>query len=179
MLTHRLPALPYQVGALALICALGLPYSAAAQDRSDGELGVTRHPNHVGFMVGAMTPLEHPDETSFAIGVDYERAVADRWGLGLGADFTYGDHDRSAVAAAGATFLATSRWKFATGPGAERVEKPKSGGGTETSWYFLWFASTAYAIQAGETTISPLLIVDFVGETKTNVTLGVSVGLGW
>jgi hypothetical protein len=153
--------------------------STLAQETGDAHSDGARHPNHVAFMVGAMTPLEETDHTSFAIGVDYERAIAERWGVGVGADFAYGDHDRSAVAALGAAFYATPQWKLATGPGGERVDKAKSDGTTKTSWYFLWFVSTGYAIHAGETTITPLLIVDFVGETKTNLTLGVSVGLGW
>ena len=38
---------------------------------------------------------------------------------------------------------------------------------------------TAYEFHVGSLSIGPILILDFVGETKTNLTYGITVGTGF
>ncbi len=148
----------------------------AAQDAHQAE---HFHQNHLAAMAGGMTPLSAKSETSFALGVDYVRRLNPTWGVGVGADFTFGDHKRASVFVLGATFNPIAALRFGTGPGFELVEKDKAGGGTTTKAYFVWFVSAIYEFHVGSLSIGPLVALDFVGETKTNLTYGLSIGTGF
>ena len=101
------------------------------------------------------------------------------WGAGIGADFTFGDHKRTALFAAGVTFRPTPALRLSTGPGFELVETEQSGGGTKNKAYFVWGITAFYEFHVGPLAIGPNVILDFVGETKTNLTYGVAVGTGF
>ena len=135
--------------------------------------------HHVGLFVGGMTPLSETSATSFALGADYEYRIDERWGIGLGVDFTIGDHKRTALMATGVTYRPFSALRVATGPGLELVEKDQPGGGIKSTPYFLWGISVAYEFHVGSLSLAPTAILDFVGETKTNLTYGITVGTGF
>ncbi len=155
-----------------------LASSLAAQEDDDHAADHFHH-NHLAAMAGGMTPVSATSATSFALGADYERRLNPVWGVGLGADFTFGDHKRTALFAAGATFRPTPAFRLATGPGFELVDKDKSDGHTVKKAYFVWFVSAYYEFHVGSLAVGPLVILDFVGETKTNITYGISVGTGF
>jgi hypothetical protein len=146
---------------------------ARAQDHTDDH---EFHQHHVGVVAGGMTPLSETSQTSLALGVDYTYRFNERWGAGIGADATFGDHKRAAVFAGGATYNLTPALKIGTGPGIELVEKDQPSGGTKNSSYFVWWIGTGYEFHVGSLSIGPILILDFVGETKTNLTYGITVG---
>jgi len=151
--------------------------SARAQGHAEDDHDFHHH--HVGVLVGAMTPLSETSQTSFALGADYEYRFNERWGTGLGIDFTFGDHKRTSLVATGVSYRLTPSLKVGTGPGLEMVEKDKSGGGTETKPYFLWGFAAAYDFHVGSLSVAPTLFLDLVGETKTNLTYGLTVGTGF
>jgi hypothetical protein len=153
------------------LLAQGAPRYAAADEHF--------HHHHVGVLVGGMTPLSETSETSWALGAEYEYRFNELWGTGLGMDFTFGDHKRTALLATGVSYRVTPAFKVATGPGVEWVEKDKSDGGTKTTPYFLWGFMFAYDFHVGSLTLSPTLYLDFVGETKTNLTYGIAIGTGF
>ena len=172
---HRLGGIA--VPLVLLILAAG---PAAAQDHQEDAHGDEHfHKNHVAAMAGGMTPLSAKSATSFALGADYVRRLNPTWGIGIGADFTFGDHKRSSLFVAGATFNPVPSLRLGTGPGFELVDKDMPGGGTSTKAYFVWFVSAIYEFHVGSLSIGPLVALDFVGETKTNLTYGLSVGTGF
>jgi hypothetical protein len=117
-----------------------------------------------------MTPLAEKSETSWALGGDYERRFNETLGAGIGVDFTFGDHKRAAILATGVTYRPIEALRLSTGPGLEWVDKDKAGGGTSTKAYFLWGIGTAYDFHLGDWSLTPTVYLDFVGETKTNLT---------
>ena len=155
--------------------AQGVDLDAVRYAAADGHF----HHHHVGVLVGGMTPLAETSETSWALGAEYEYRFNELWGTGLGVDFTFGDHKRTALVATGVSYRVTPAFKVATGPGLEWVEKDKPGGGTKTTPYFLWGFLFAYDFHVGSVTLSPTVYLDFVGETKTNLTYGIAIGTGF
>ncbi len=166
-------------GAVGLALALVTETPAFGQEAHGDAHDDHFHANHVGVMVGGMTPLAETSRTSFALGADYERRINPTWGAGVGVDFTFGDHKRTALAAGAVTFRATPALKLGTGPGFEVVEKDTSSGGTKNKVYFVWGFMAAYEFHVGSFSVGPLLYLDFVGETKTNVTYGIALGTGF
>lgn len=165
-------ALGIVFGAALLVWAPGVQ----AQDHGDDH---QFHPHHVAVMVGGMTPLSETSETSWALGVDYGYNFNERWGAGIGADFTIGDHKRAALFAGGISYSLLGGLKLGTGPGIEIVEKDRPSGGTKNSSYFVWWFGAAYEFHVGSLSIGPIVFLDFVGETKTNLTYGLTVGTGF
>ena len=102
-------------------------------------------------MVGGMTPLSETSETSWALGVDYGYNFNEQWGAGIGADFTIGDHKRAALFAGGISYSLLGGLKL----------------------------GAAYEFHVGSLSIGPIVFLDFVGETKTNLTFGLTVGTGF
>lgn len=162
---------------MAGLLAAGTPDSAAAQEHADDDHHF--HHNHVAVVVAAMTPLSESSYTSLALGADYEYRVNERWGVGGGADFTLGDHKRTALFLGAGTYRPLPALRFGTGPGFELVEKDKEGGGTKNTTYFVWAFSVAYDFHIGSISLAPTVILDLVGETKTNLTYGIAVGTGF
>ena len=56
----------------------------------------------------------------------------------------------------------------------ELVDKKGKG-----SVYFVFRVAASYDIEFGRFSVSPIVYVDFVGETETNVTYGLSLGWGF
>ncbi len=162
------------LGGILLAAAAG---PAMAQEHADDDHHFHHH--HVGVLVGGMTPLKETSQTSWALGAEYEYRFNERWGTGLGVDFTFGDHKRTALFATGVTYRLTPALKVMTGPGFEVVEKDKPEGGTKSKAYFLWGFGVAYEFHAGSLSLVPTVFLDFVGETKTNLTYGIAVGTGF
>ncbi len=161
----------------ATLCLSLAADSARAQDHAEDDHDFHHH--HMGVLVGGMTPLSETSETSFALGAEYEYRFSEKWGTGLGVDFTFGDHKRTALVATGVSYRLTPSFKVGTGPGLELVEKDKAGGGTETKPYFLWGFMFAYDLHVGSFSLTPTVYLDFVGETKTNLTYGLAIGTGF
>ncbi len=151
--------------------------SATAQEHEEGHHDFHHH--HLAVVAGGMTPLSETSETSFAVGADYSYSFDGHWGAGIGADFTFGDHKRAALLAGGVHYALPSGLKLGTGPGMEIVEKDQPDGGTKNSNYFVWWIGAAYEFHVGSLSIGPILFLDFVGETKTNLTYGVTLGTGF
>jgi len=169
-----------RAGAILVVAgpiAAGNPGLLTAQEHAGDHQGF--HHNHVAVVVAGMTPLSETSETSFALGADYEYRFNERWGAGSGADFTFGDHERTALFMAAATYRPVHALRLGTGPGFELVEKDKEGGGTKNKAYFVWGIGVAYEFHFGSLSLSPTVILDFVGETKTNLTYGVAIGTGF
>ena len=61
----------------------------------------------------------------------------------------------------------------------EVVEKEKPEGGTKNKPYFVWGIIASYELHLGSWSLAPTLYLDFVGETKTNLTYGVTIGTGF
>lgn len=173
----------WSVAAALVLCGLFVAGSAspvAGQESSDHAADDHQfHHHHVGVLVGGMTPLSETSETSFALGADYEYRFNERWGAGAGVDFTFGDHKRAAVVAGAVTYRLTPALRVGTGPGFEVVEKDKPGGGTKSKAYFVWGFLASYEFHLGSLSLAPTLYLDFVGETKTNLTYGITVGTGF
>ncbi len=162
--------------AFALLAAVPAYAQEAHGDAHDDE---HFHANHAAVVVGGMTPLSEASQTSFALGAGYERRLDPLWGVGLGVDFTIGDHKRTALFAAAVGFRLTPALRLSTGPGFELVETDESSGGTKNKAYFVWGIAAFYEFHVGSLAIGPNVIVDFVGETKTNITYGIAVGKGF
>ena len=161
---------------LGLLLAAGIGQPVTAQEQDEHH---EFHHHHVAVVAGGMTPLSETSETSFAVGADYTYSFNARWGAGIGADFTFGDHKRSSLLAGGVHYNLPVGLKIGTGPGVEFVEKEQADGGSKNSSYFVWWIGAAYEFRVGALSIGPILFLDFVGETKTNLTYGVTVGTGF
>lgn len=153
----------------------GVREAPAQQHGDDHEF----HRHHVAVMAGGMTPLSVTSETSWALGVDYSYNFNEQWGAGIGADFTIGDYKRSSLFAGGVSYSLLGGLKLGTGPGIEIVEKDQPSGGTKNSSYFVWWFGTSYQFHVGSLSIGPIVFLDLVGETKTNLTYGITVGTGF
>jgi hypothetical protein len=165
--------------ALSIALAVLAAVPASAQQAHDDAHDDHFHANHVAVVVGGMTPLSETSETSWALGADYERRFNPTWGAAVGVDFTFGDHKRAAIVAGGVTFRPIPDLKLGTGPGFEVVEKDTESGGTKNKLYFIWGFAFGYEFHVGSLSIGPILYLDFVGETKTNLTYGIAVGTGF
>lgn len=165
--------MPLRVALLVgLLLAAGAP--AAAQESVDRSDGYLHH--HVGVMIGGMTPMSEGSATSFAFGAEYEYRFSELFGTGLTTDFTSGDHKRTALVATGVTYRLTPDFKVMAGPGFEVVDQDKPDGGTTSKIYFVWGFGAAYELHVGSVSLSPTVLLDLVGETKTNLTYGIAIG---
>lgn len=163
--------------AASLAITLLLMILAGGQAIAADDHGFHRH--HAAISAGGMTPLDEKGETSLALGVDYEYRFDERWGAGVVADAVLGSHKRAALFATGVSFRPTPRLRVGTGPGFELVEKDKPDGGTKNKAYFVWGFHGYYEFHMGNYAVGPVIFLDFVGETETNVTYALSIGRGW
>ena len=156
---------------------LGLPFEANAQN---GEITQTEHEwhkNHTAFFVGGMSPVTESKETSLALGIAYERRFTQVFGLETLADLTFGTHERTALFAAGITYRPFGGLKLMTGPGFE-IEEPNDGS-HPAHVNFVYGVGTSWEFHFGPLSLAPTIYVDFLGDTKTNVTFGVGIGHGY
>ena len=154
--------------------------SCAAED-AHGDDGHGFHPNEVGVFVGATTPFDEEvgGGTSFTIGVEYERRFTADIGVIALAEFARGDHKRAELFAAEFAWRPIEDLRVGLGPGFELVEKDKPSGGTKRSAFFVVVTRANYELHLDKVTLSPTLGLDFVGETKTNIVYGLTVGYGF
>lgn len=162
---------------VGLLLAAGAP--AVAQETAPRPGDHELHHHHVGVLVGAMTPLSETSATSFALGAEYEYRFSQLFGTGLTTDFTLGDRKRTALVATGVTYRLTPDLKVMTGPGFEVVDQDQPDGATTSKVYFVWGFGAAYEFHVGSVSLTPMVLLDFVGETKTNLTYGIAIGTGF
>ena len=140
------------------------------------------HPNDIGFFLGASTPTEKKSDTSLSIGAEYERRPHERWGFGAVSDFVFGDFKRTALAAPAVFIHPVGDLKIAVAPAAEWVEKEvvgPQGTSMKHEVHFVMRLGFSYVFHSGHFSLSPLLNVDFIGETKTTLVYGVVFGWGF
>ena len=140
------------------------------------------HPNDIGFFLGASTPTKKKSDTSFSIGAEYERRPHERWGFGAVSDFVFGDFKRTALAAPAVFIHPVGDLKIAVAPAAEWVEKEvvgPQGTSMKHEVHFVMRLGFSYVFHSGHFSLSPLLNVDFIGETKTTLVYGVVFGWGF
>ena len=175
--------LPLSVAVLLVVFAAPVAAQSSQAEHDDEHDDHHAHPNHIAVFVGATTPTKAKAETSFTLGADYERRFTDLIGVLAIADFALGDHKRTALFAANVAFHPVSGLRLAIGPGFELVEKDtitSSGAeGTKLGAYFVIRGSVLYEFHVGEWSVGPVLAVDAIGETKTNIVYGLSIGRGF
>ncbi len=140
------------------------------------------HPNEIGFFLGASTPTEKKSDTSLSIGADYERRPHERWGLGAVSDFVFGDFKRTALVGPAVFIHPVGDLKITAAPSAEFVEKDvvgPQGPSTKHEGHFVMRLGFSYGFHSGHFSLSPILNVDFIGETKTTLVYGVVFGWGF
>ncbi len=111
-----------------------LTAARVSAQEADGDAHDERHfhRNHVAVVVGGMTPLSETSQTSFALGADYERRLDPVWGVGVGADFTIGDHERSALFGTGVSFRPTPALRLGTVPASSCWRRMRARAGPRT-----------------------------------------------
>ena len=148
---------------------------AAAVGASDH----AHHPNHVAVFVGATTPTKKKSETSFTIGADYERRLPGIWGVGVLADFALGDFKRTALVGPVVFLHPTGNLKALVVPAVEFVEKDQDDGQTKHEAHYVMRVGLSYEFHFGVYSVSPIVNVDFIGETKTSIVYGATFGVGF
>ena len=133
--------------------------------------------NHVAAFVGGMTPFGNPNDTSFALGLSYERRLNQKFGLEALVDLAIGSHGRAALFMAGVTYRPFREYglKLMTGPGFELEEH----GGHAVQANFVYVVGAAWEFHLGSVSIAPTVHADFLGESNTNITYGISIGTGF
>ena len=177
MRRQHLLATSWIVGSFAA-AVLGLSGRLAAQD--DHHF----HYNDIGVFVGGTTPLDADagGKTSFTLGADYERRFTAVVGIEVIGEFVIGDHKRTWLLALALTARPIEPLRIAAGPGVEWVEKDVPSGTTTTTKYethFLVATRVNYVFHVGKFIVSPTFGVDFIGETKTNLVYGLTLGYGF
>lgn len=142
------------------------------------------HHNHIALFVGGTTPLDSASggATSFTLGADYERRITPVLGALLLVDFAIGDHKRAALFGAMFAVRPIEPLRITVGTGFELVDKDVTSGGTTTTKkkaFFVIPTRASYEFHVGKLTLAPTFGMDFVGETKTNIVYGLSLGYGF
>ena len=161
---------------MLLVLALASPIFAAENGVADQHF----HHNDIGVFIGGTTPFneEAGGKTAPTIGVEYERRFSPTIGGLLMAEFVGDKHKRDYLFAVLFTYR-VSLLRLAIGPGFEFVEQDKPSGGTKLSEYFVISTRASYAFHVGKITLAPTIGIDLIGETKTNLVYGLSVGYGF
>ncbi len=139
------------------------------------------HPNEAGLFIGATNPYDEEagGETSFTVGFDYERRITSVAGVMGLVDLCFGDGSRSSLMAAAFAWRPVEGLRLGAGPGAEVDEETEESGDKEYSLHFVVVARALYEFPVGKFSLSPTLGFDFLGETETNISYGLSVGYGF
>ena len=162
---------------LAIVVMTLLPAGAALGQESQADDHEV-HPNHLGVFVGGTSQLQGDKFLGGTLGLDYERRFGDFGVLGR-VDFLKGDHERALLLNVDVAYHPTENWRLAFGPGFESVEEDGSMGETEKNLHFVLALGVEYSIEIGDWSVSPTLWFDFIGETKTNVAYGITLGRGF
>ena len=176
-------ALPQFILVLTFVVLAGASTRPVLAQTAEDDDDHHDHANHVAVFVGATTPTKKKSETSFTLGADYERRFSDLFGvLGI-ADLAFGSHKRTGLFAVNLAIHPASGWRLAIGPGFELVDKddptPSDPMRTTLSSFFILRGSVLYEFHAGDWAVGPMLSVDAIGETKTNIVYGLSIGRGF
>ncbi len=141
------------------------------------------HRNHVAIVLGATTPLDKEvNSTAFTIGADYERLFTRVVGARLAIDFTGSNHTRNGLIALELVVRPVPPLALVAGPGLEFVDKEETHDGVMTTEHetdAVFRVGASYDVALGPMTIGPTALLDFLGETKTNLVFGVATGIGF
>ena len=137
------------------------------------------HPNHIAVIVGGVTPVEEAGDTSFLLGADYERRLNEDWGVMVVTAFTFGAHTRASILGIAMSYRPIPALRFGIGPGVEFVEAADSSDDGNYGAHALVGVSAFYEFHLGPLAVGPTLVVDFLSETHTNLSYGISVGRGF
>jgi hypothetical protein len=129
-----------------------------------GEGGHERTPHHIEATFGA---AYNDGKTGTFTGFEYEYRFSDLFGLGAFLDGTFDGFDLAAVGVV-ANFHPAGGWKVLTGLGVER----KIGGQSKA----LFRVGGAYEFHVGNGTVSPIVVYDFLEDSKDVVYAGVALG---
>ena len=148
----------------------------------------SRHGSNVASLFLGGTAERAENETFFTVGGEYERRLADRWGLQLAAEYIT-EFDAWVLAAPFAIRPVGGLWVGA-GPGLQtkpgRPEPERHEGKTEHAEgengpFFLWRVKAGYSVHLGDrVSAMPSVSLDLVrehGEWVEAWVVGVSVGL--
>ena len=128
----------------------------------------THHPHHLAVAGGFAR--HHSKNTNF-LGLEYEYRLNDRWGIGGFYEQTFNGFDIEALGLIG-TYHPSSGWKVLGGIGSEgKLDSNKS------KW--LLRAGVGYDFPVGDTTVTPLLAIDWIEDNSSVAYLGVAVGFGF
>ena len=162
---------------MALACLLVAPMSLANED---GNHESHFEPNEVGLFFGGTVPLDEfaAGHAGYTLGIEYERRFNPTFGAMIIAEYVSEKHKRESLAA---TLFAyrIKQFRLAAGPGVELLEKDEQGGSTKESSYFLFATRATYNVHLRRFTLSPTIGLDFIGESKTNIVLGLALGYGF
>lgn len=144
-----------------------------------------RHGSNVASLFLGGTAEKAENETFFTVGGEYERRLADRWGLQLAAEYVT-EFDAWVFAAPFAIRPVGGLW-VGTGPGLQtKPGRPEPEGKTEHAEgengpFFLWRVKAGYSVHLGQwVSAMPSVSLDLVrehGEWVEAWVVGVSVGL--
>lgn len=134
------------------------------------------HNNHFSIFLGMTSTLEVPKTNDFTAGLDYEYRlpIANRlFGLGVLADFAFGAETK-AVFAGFIGIHPVGGLKILLAPGVEMLF------GAHPHQAFLLRGSIGYDFMINNFSITPIVSVDFLPETKAvSLVYGLAAGIGF
>ncbi len=148
------------INAFVLLILLTIPQMLLAAD--------TDHPHHLAVVGGFAR--NNSKDANF-LGLEYEYRLNDKWGIGGYYEQTFNGFDIEALGLLG-TYHPSGGWKVLGGIGVEgKLNSNKS------KW--LLRAGVGYGFHVGDTSITPLFVVDWIENNSSVVYLGVAVGFGF
>ena len=103
-------------------------------------------------------------------------------GARFAVDFTGSSHSRNGLVALELVVRPVPPLALVAGPGLEFVDSEETHDGvpsTEHETDTVFRVGASYDFPVGPITIGPTVVLDFLGETKTNFVFGVSTGIGF
>ena len=126
------------------------------------------HRHHIALVGGF---AENDSKSAKFTGVEYEYRIADRWGIGGYYEFTFDGFDLEAIGLIG-TYRPSGAWKIMGGGGVERKL------GTNKDKRLLRLG-VGYDFHVGDSSLTPVLAVDWVEDNSYVLYLGVAIGFGF
>ena len=144
----------------ALVVWSSLPQKLLAADEY--------HAHHLAVVGGFAR--HHGHDANF-LGLEYEYRLNDKWGIGGYYEQTFNGFDLEALGVIG-TYHPGRGWKVMGGIGGEgKLDNDET--------KLLLRFSVGYNFHVGETTITPIVAVDWIEDNSTATYLGVAVGFGF
>ena len=141
------------------------PLTALPQDHESAH---EYHQHHLAVVGGFAR--HHGHDANF-LGLEYEYRLSDKWGIGGYYEQTFNGFDLEALGLIG-TYHPGGGWKLMGGIGGEgKLNSDKT--------KLLLRFSIGHDFHVGQTTITPLLAVDWIEDNSTATYLGVAVGFGF